>query len=103
MLQFIAQYWLQVLFGLLISGAGLYMKHCKKIIVGYREDEKKNFYKTIIKEVGNKISASLNPIIEKIDSIEETNKILANKINIVEKGLLSVMGSNFKRHCEAVL
>lgn len=103
MLQFIAQYWLQVLFGLLISGGGLYLKHLKKIIVSYREDEREDFHEIIIKEVGDKISTSLKPIIEKIDNIEETNKILTNKISIVEKGLLSVMGSNFKRRCEAFL
>ena len=101
MLQFIAQYWLQVLFGLLISGGGLYLKHCRKVIAKYKEDQKEEFHTIIIKEVGNKISTSLNPIIEKIDNIEETNKILTNKISIVEKGLLSVMGSNFKRRCEA--
>lgn len=103
MLQFIAQYWLQALFGLLISGGGLYLKHCRKVIAKYKEDQKEEFHTIIIKEVGDKISTSLNPIIEKIDNIEETNKILTNKINIVEKGLLSVMGSNFKRRCEAAL
>ena len=103
MWQFITQYWLQVLFGLLISGGGLYLKHLKKIIVSYKEDEKEDFHEIIIKEVGDKISTSLKPIIEKIDNIEETNKILTNKISIVEKGLLSVMGSNFKRRCEATL
>lgn len=103
MLQFIEQYWLQVLFGLLISGGGLYLKHCRKVIARYKKDEKEEFHKAIIKEVGDKISTSLNPIVEKIDNIEETNKILTDKISIVEKGLLSVMGSNFKRRCEAFL
>ena len=103
MWQFITQYWLQVLFGLLISGGGLYLKHCRKVIARYKEDKKEEFHTTIIKEVGNKISTSLNPIVKKINNIEETNKILTDKISIVEKGLLSVMGSNFKRRCEAAL
>lgn len=73
MLQFIMQYWLQVLFGLLVSGGGLYIKHCRKMIKRYREEEKEEFHKIIIEEVGKKISSSLEPINKKIDNINETN------------------------------
>lgn len=96
MLEFIAKYWLEFLFGLIASGLGV---ACKKIYKLYKAEKKhqttkeqKEFYdglQNLIKE-GNKASI-------------EGDQILQEQINVVKDGVLSIHKKNFKQDCRELL
>lgn len=99
MLEFITKYWLEVLFGLITTGATLFAKR----VYSLYKSEKKTKEKLIIDEVDKKIQnfyiktqQDNEAITKRIDGIE-------NLMFVFKKGLLSIQGDHFKRKCLILL
>lgn len=99
MLDFIAKYWVEVLFGIIVSGCSFI---CKRIYTLYK-NEKASREHLIIEEFDNKLNDFYkktqqdNKIADKrIDNVEEI-------ILVLKKGLLSMQGHQFREKCKQLL
>lgn len=114
MLDFIAKYWLEFLFGIVALGLtgltryfyGLYKKEKQRL-----EDEA---YEKIIVELKNKISDEHKTTAKLLEterelSQQENNVLkqdinnLNGKLDVVNNGVLSIQGKQFKDDCRALL
>lgn len=112
--EFILKYWVEVVFGLIVSGLSFacrrYWKLWRTEQQHQKTEEQKAFYDGIIEKIDERF--------EKMNErFEETNNritALDNKVEqnvqtsdaqqeILKEGLLSVQGNNFKRQCKALL
>lgn len=89
MLQFIAQYWLTTLFG---GACTVLVWLCRKFWKLYQSeknhqktDEQKAFYQGLQ------------------DAIKEGDKRLQDQIDVLQRGILSIQGKNFKQTCRDLL
>lgn len=96
MLEFIEQYWLNFLLGLISGGLILL---CKKLWKMYKSEkahqkteEQKQFYKGLEDAIerGNK-------------KAERGDQLLQKQIDILMSGILSIQGRAFKQECRALL
>lgn len=99
MLDFIVKYWVEVLFGIVVT-AGSFI--CKRIYTLYK-NEKNSREHLIIEEFDNKLNDFYkktqqdNLIADKrIDNIEQI-------ILVLKKGLLSMQGHQFREKCRQLL
>ena len=112
--EFILKYWVEVVFGLIVSGLSFacrrYWKLWRAEQQHQKTEEQKAFYDDIIekiderfekiderfKEMNNRITALDNKVEKNVQTSEAQQEIL-------KEGLLSVQGNNFKRQCKALL
>lgn len=89
---FIAQYWIEFVFGLLIAGVGFLLKHHWKI---FKETEK-------IKE--QKFEEKINKQIEDMyEKSQRDDTEIMQRIEIITQGMLSLQGQMFRKKCRALL
>ena len=126
--EFILKYWVEVVFGLIVSGLSFacrrYWKLWRAEQQHQKTEEQKIFYDGILEKIDERFE-KMNERFKEIDKrFEETNNritALDNKVEqkinevckdvqssgaqqkILKEGLLSVQGSNFKRQCKALL
>lgn len=103
MWDFIFKYWVEVFFGLVVSGLGLacrrYCKLWKSEQAHQKTEEQKAFYDGILNKIGEcneVLEKKIDTIAERVDKVEARDAILT-------EGLLSVQGANFKRQCKILL
>ena len=105
--EFILKYWVEVVFGLIVSGLSFacrrYWKLWRAEQQHQKTEEQEAFYDGILKkiderfeEINNRITALDNKVEKNVQSSDAQQKIL-------REGLLSVQGNNFKRQCKALL
>lgn len=92
MLEFILNYWIEVLFGAVIAIGGYMVKRTLKSYRQERLDEKNAFLKSIKKEISAEFERS---------NSKETE--LAGEIKTLKAGLLSIQGRAFKNNCKRLL
>lgn len=106
MLQFIAQYWLTTLFGLVAAGIGLL---CRKFWKMYKDEKQKDVQQeinTLLEQYDQK-DKELQAEIEKAhqDSLTHDEEIikmfkdLTDYIETLKDGVLSIQGSHFRKRC----
>lgn len=112
--EFILKYWVEVVFGLIVSGLSFacrrYWKLWRTEQQYQKTEEQKAFYDGILE----KIDERFEKIDERFEEMNNRITALDNKVEknvqtsdaqqeILKEGLLSVQGNNFKRQCKALL
>lgn len=92
MWEFILKYWIEFLFGGVITIGTFMFKRANKSYALEREKEKKEFLDSIRKEIQAEFERSNTKEIE-----------LQNEIKILKNGLLSIQGRAFKTNCKRLL
>lgn len=95
LLDFIIKYWLEILFGLITTGATLFAKR----IYSLYKSEKKTKEKIIIDEFDKKIQSFYVKTQQDNEAIAQRIDGIENLMYIFKKGLLSIQGDHFKKKC----
>lgn len=110
MTDFIFKYWVEVVFGLIVSGLSFacrrYWKLWRAEQKHQKTEEQEAFYNGILEKIDErfekmderfeKMEQQINEVRKDVQSSDAQQKIL-------REGLLSVQGNNFKRQCKALL
>ena len=128
MLEFILKYWVEVIFGLIVSGLSFacrrYWKLWRAEQQHQKTEEQEAFYNGILEkiderfekmnerfkeidkrfeETNNRITALDNKVEQKINEVRKDVQSSDAQQKILREGLLSVQGNSFKRQCKALL
>ena len=107
MAAFIVQYWLEFLFGLIATSAGIIAKKCynlyKKEKVHSEEDKAEAFKDVIHTEVFDEIQKSRILSDDRYNKTTEHINGLEGELDILREGILSLQGRNFKEDCNKLL
>ena len=121
MLEFILKYWVEVVFGLIVSGLSFacrrYWKLWREEQQHQKTEEQEAFYDGILEkiderfekmnerfeETNNRITALDNKVEQKINEVRKDVQLSDAQQKILKEGLLSVQGNNFKKQCKALL
>lgn len=113
-MEFIAKYWLEVLFGLICSGVTLAVKHHIKLA----KLDKERHEKDLINAIENKMDAQKtemkeqmenchNNLIEVVKEYDEksmrADEHMQREIDVMKDGLLSIDGRAFRADCRRLL
>lgn len=103
MLDFIAKYWLEVIFGLIVTGMGIAMRRLQKMYKDSQTSKRNEEKQELLAEVDLKISQQ-NERMEKADA-ELTEKIcrIEKNMDVIVEGMLSVQGQSFRSTCRRLL
>lgn len=89
MLEWLLKYWLEVLFVLVTTGLGAFIKHYRKLYIAERDhqktEEQKAFYQGLQ------------------DLITQGDARLQGQIDIIKSGILWIQGTKFKANCKDLL
>ena len=105
--EFILKYWVEVVFGLIVSGLSFacrrYWKLWRAEQQHQKTEEQEAFYDGILKKIDERFE-EINNRITALDNKGEKNVQTSDaQQEILKEGLLSVQGNNFKRQCKALL
>lgn len=103
LVEWIARYWLEVLFGLICAGFGLFFKNYIKLLKKQREDDKKAMQDELRKEMREGKEEWLAADIGIKESFKGEIKMLDDRMNALTKGMLSVQGRQFRLVCRSLL
>lgn len=112
--EFILKYWVEVVFGLIVSGLSFacrrYWKLWRTEQQYQKTEEQKAFYNGILEKIDERFEKmnerfeEMNNRITALDNKVEKNVQTSDaQQEILKEGLLSVQGNNFKRQCKALL
>lgn len=108
--EFILKYWVEVVFGLIVSGLSFacrrYWKLWREEQQHQKTEEQEAFYDGILKKIDERFEETNNRITALDNKINEVRKDVQSseaQQKILKEGLLSVQGNNFKRQCKALL
>lgn len=99
MLEFIAKYWLEVLFGALVAFIGFSFRSFKNLLMRNIKDREDELKASITKEVDEKFEQ--HQIAE--EKQQEAVQNLQNNLSSLTKGILSMQGKQFRESCEKLL
>lgn len=100
-------YWLQWVLGVVAAGIAIWAKRYIKLEKNNIQDKQKERMQELRTEVKDEISKELNEQVEKLS--EEDNKIyqeigrVADKVEIVNSGVLAIQQQSFKTECRRLL
>ena len=110
MVEFIAQYWLQILFGLIVTAMGFI---CKKFWKLYKQEKQKDMqqevnallakYEERDKELQDEIEKTHQDSLAHDEEIFQMFKDLTDYIETLKEGVLSIQGSHFRKRCYELL
>lgn len=96
MLEFITHYWLQVLFGVIISLVGIFHKKIKTWYDTHNDAQQDKFRESIIKDI--------KPMFQELaDRSDENDKVMKKQMEELRAGVLSVQGDAFKAKCRDLI
>ena len=105
--EFILKYWVEVVFGLIVSGLSFacrrYWKLWREEQQHQKTEEQKAFYDGIIEKIDERFEETNNRITALDNKVEKNVQSSDAQQKILREGLLSVQGNNFKRQCKALL
>lgn len=119
--EFILKYWVEVVFGLIVSGLSFacrrYWKLWRAEQKHQKTEEQEAFYNGILEkiderfekmnerfeEMNNRITALDEKMEQQINEVHKDVQSSDAQQKILKEGLLSVQGNNFKRQCKALL
>lgn len=119
--EFILKYWVEVVFGLIVSGLSFACRRYWKLWRAEQQyqktEEQKAFYDGVLEkiderfekmnerfeETNNRITALDDKVEQKINEVRKDVQSSDAQQKILKEGLLSVQGNNFKRQCKALL
>lgn len=105
--EFILKYWVEVVFGLIVSGLSFacrrYWKLWRAEQQHQKTEEQEAFYDGILKKIDERFEETNNRITALDNKVEKNVQTSNAQQEILKEGLLSVQGNNFKRQCKALL
>ena len=113
-MEFIAKYWLEVLFGLICSGVAFSVKHHLKLAKTDKErheqdiihaiEAKMDAQKTEMKEQMENCHNNLVEVVKEYDEKSmRADEHMQREIDVMKDGLLSIDGRAFKADCRRLL
>ena len=93
------KYWVEVAFGLLVTGAGWFIKRYFTLENMRRQKEQDEFYNKIKDEINKERENSQKDDV----ALQEDMNALSIVLNSLKRGLLSVQGRQFKADCKRLL
>ena len=103
MLEWIAKYWLEVLFGLIVTGMGLGMRKIWKMYKDAQIIRHKEEREEISHEIDEKIKMQNEHMAKADERITNEIQNIENSVNKIIRGLLSVQGQTFRAACRRLL
>ena len=105
--EFILKYWVEVVFGLIVSGLSFACRRYWKLWRAEQQyqktEEQKAFYNGILEKIDERFEETNNRITALDNKVEKNVQTSNAQQEILKEGLLSVKGNNFKRQCKALL
>lgn len=105
--EFILKYWVEVVFGLIVSGLSFACRRYWKLWRAEQQyqktEEQKAFYNDILEKIDERFEETNNRITALDNKVEKNVQTSNAQQEILKEGLLSVQGNNFKRQCKALL
>lgn len=105
--EFILKYWVEVVFGLIVSGLSFacrrYWKLWRAEQQHQKTEEQEAFYDGILKKIDERFEETNNRITALDNKVEKNVQTSNAQQEILKEGLLSVQGNNFKRQCKVLL
>lgn len=103
MLEFIAQYWLQFFFGLIVTGMGIVIRKVWKMYKNEQQNNKKENDKELLHQVDLKIKEQDEKMREADAKISEEIGQIKKSIDTIASGVLSIQGQTFRQTCRRLL
>lgn len=114
MTDFILKYWVEVVFGLIVSGLSFACRRYWKLWRAEQQHQKTEEQETFYNGILEKIDERFEKMNERFEETNNRITALDNKVEknvqtsdaqqeILKEGLLSIQGNNFKRQCKALL
>ena len=103
MIEWIAKYWLEVLFGLIVAGMGLVIKKIWNMYKNAQTTRQKEEREEISQEIDKKIEEQNERMAKADERITNEIQNIENSINKIIKGILSVQGQTFRAACRKLL
>lgn len=103
MLEFIAKYWLEVLFGLLSSGLIAWVKYDIKQFQKKQSRDREDFKKEIEADLQLKINTVEVDLQKKDTNIEASIEVVTSQMENLTAGVLSMQGKEFRAKCRELL
>ena len=103
MLDFIAKYWLEVVFGLIVTGMGIAMKKIWKLYKNAQETRQSEEKERLLKEVDGKIQIQNERMQQADQELRKRMNDIENKIGVLTSGILSIQGGDFRHACKLLL
>lgn len=103
MTDFIFKYWLEAVFGLIVSGLGFACRHYWKLWKNEQNHQKSEEQKIFYDDILSKIDERNKKLEKKIDALTTRINEHDEEYSVLKEGLLSVQGANFKRQCKILL
>lgn len=104
---FIVKYWLEVIFGLIATGAGFAAKKFyslwKKEQEHIKEDEESALKNSINKEVLDMIQDHKEKSYKRHEELQKQVNGLETELDILREGILCIQGKDFKMDCRKLL
>lgn len=105
--EFILKYWVEVVFGLIVSGLSFACRRYWKLWRAEQQyqktEEQKAFYNGILEKIDERFEETNNRITALDNKVEKNVQTSEAQQEILKEGLLSIQGNNFKRQCKALL
>lgn len=105
--EFILKYWVEVVFGLIVSSLSFACRRYWKLWRAEQQyqktEEQKAFYNGILEKIDERFEETNNRITALDNKVEKNVQTSNAQQEILKEGLLSVQGNNFKRQCKALL
>lgn len=99
LLDFIMKYWVEVAFGLLVAGAGWFIKRYFTLEAMQRQKEQDEFYNKIKGEIDKERECSKSDDV----ALQTEMSALSTVLKSLKRGLLSIQGRQFKADCKKLL
>jgi hypothetical protein len=99
MLEFIVKYWIEFLFGLIVTGGGIFLKRYAELVKKEQKAQQNEFYSKLKAEISDSYQQSQydDKVLQgEIDDLKD-------ELNCLKKGILSLQGRQFKQACIMLL
>lgn len=96
MLEWLAQYWLTVVFGVLVTGGTFIVKRYLALNKKEQEANQRKHYEQLKQDITNESNASDEKLQGQINEVKDS-------LDVLTKGILSMQGKQFKEDCRKLL
>lgn len=103
MLDFIVKYWLQFLFGLIVTGLSIALKKVWKMYKNAQMAQHNQEKKELLEEMDVKIEQQNQRMVEADNEIKQEIHNIEGSISTIGQGVLSIQGENFRDMCRKLL
>ena len=121
MVEFILKYWVEVLFGIVVTGGGFLLRHHFKLFKESIDHKMENHDDKLLDKVAKLLAASNKTIQDSIDKLRSDTKDdsdgvyvelvdlkddiknVCKDVESIRRGVLDIQGPQFKAKCKEVL